>query len=45
MDMSDKRIWYIVAAVLVLIVIGYGAGWFGGSTPAPEETTTAPATQ
>jgi hypothetical protein len=36
MDFKDKRLWYVVAAVIiVLIVIGYVAGWFGG-TPAPE---------
>lgn len=37
MDLKDKRLWYVVAAVIiiVLIVIGYATGWFGG-TPAPE---------
>jgi hypothetical protein len=31
MDFKDRRIWYTVAAVIiVLIVIGYAAGWFGG---------------
>ena len=31
MDLKDRRIWYAVAAVIiVLIVIGYAAGWFGG---------------
>jgi Flp pilus assembly protein protease CpaA len=35
MDFKDRRIWYAVAAVIiVLIVIGYAAGWFGGA-PAP----------
>ena len=29
MDFKDRRIWYAVAAVIiVLIVIGYAAGWF-----------------
>jgi hypothetical protein len=31
MDFKDRRIWYAVAAVIiVLIVIGYAASWFGG---------------
>jgi len=38
MDFKDRRIWYAVAAVIiVLVVIGYGAGWFsGGPAPAPQ---------
>ena len=35
MDFKDRRIWYAVAAVIiVLIVIGYATGWFSGA-PAP----------
>jgi hypothetical protein len=30
MDFKDRRLWYLVAAVIVLIIIAYGAGWFGG---------------
>ena len=31
MDLKDPRIWYAVAAVIiVLIIIGYTTGWFGG---------------
>ena len=31
MDFKDRRIWYAVAAVIiVLIIIGYATGWFGG---------------
>jgi hypothetical protein len=31
MDLKDARIWYAVAAVIiVLIIIGYATGWFGG---------------
>jgi Flp pilus assembly protein protease CpaA len=39
MDFKDRRIWYTVAAVIiVLIVIGYAAGWFGGGpAPAPQQ--------
>jgi hypothetical protein len=39
MNPMDKRIWYGVAAViLVLLVIAYAAGWFGGTpTPAPQQ--------
>ena len=39
MDFRDRRIWYAVAAVIiVLIIIGYATGWFGGApTPAPQQ--------
>jgi hypothetical protein len=34
----DKRLWYGVAAVIVVLVIAYAAGWFGGTpTPAPQQ--------
>jgi hypothetical protein len=38
MDFKDRRIWYAVAAVIiVLIVISYAAGWFsGGPAPTPQ---------
>jgi Flp pilus assembly protein protease CpaA len=44
----DRRTWYIIAAVVVVIlVLGYALGWFGGAdaptTPAPATGTTAPA--
>lgn len=38
MNLKDKRLWSIVVAVVivVLLVLGYAAGWFGGtSTPEP----------
>jgi Flp pilus assembly protein protease CpaA len=39
MDFKDQRIWYAIAAVIVvLIIIGYATGWFGGaSAPAPQQ--------
>jgi hypothetical protein len=39
MDFNDRRIWYAVAAVIiVLIIIGYATGWFGGApAPAPQQ--------
>ena len=39
MDLKDPRIWYAVAAVIiVLIIIGYTTGWFGGApAPAPQQ--------
>ena len=41
----DKRTIYIIAAVaVVLAILGYALGWFGGSAPAPTATTPAPAT-
>ena len=38
MDLKDRRIWYVVAAVvIVLLIIAYAAGWFGGApAPAPQ---------
>jgi hypothetical protein len=34
MDFNDRRIWYAVAAVIiVLIITGYATGWFGGPAP------------
>ena len=36
MDLKDPRIWYAVAAVIiVLIIIGSATGWFGSRAPAP----------
>ncbi|PAQ10591.1 hypothetical protein CIT26_07830 [Mesorhizobium temperatum] len=39
MDLKDRRLWYGVAAVIVvLVVIAYAAGWFGGTPiPAPQQ--------
>jgi Flp pilus assembly protein protease CpaA len=38
MDLKGRRILYAVAAVvIVLIIIAYAAGWFGGApAPAPQ---------
>lgn len=36
MDFRNRRLWYVVAAVIVLIIIiGYAAGWFGGEAVPP----------
>jgi len=33
----EKRHWYIIAAVIVILIIGYALEWFGGSSePEPE---------
>jgi hypothetical protein len=39
MDLKDRRLWYgVVAAIAVLVVIAYAAGWFGGTPiPAPQQ--------
>lgn len=41
MDFRDRRLWYVVAAVIIaLIILGYGLGWFGGEpvpAPAPQQ--------
>jgi hypothetical protein len=34
MDFNDRRLWYGVAVVIVvLLVIAYAAGWFGDTPP------------
>ena len=40
----DRRVWWAVAvtAIVVLLVIAWAAGWFGGEVP--PETAPAPAT-
>ena len=43
--LKDKRIAVVLAAIVVLLYIGYSAGWFGGDAPEGEppgqqETTT-----
>ena len=39
MDFKDRRIWYAVAAVIVVLnIIGYAAGWVSGApAPAPHQ--------
>jgi hypothetical protein len=41
--MNQRTLLYIVVAVVVLIVLAYGLGWFGGAEP-PAATTAPPAT-
>lgn len=44
MNLKDKRLWYgVVALIVVLLVIAYAGGWFGGT--APEVQPPAPAGQ
>ena len=33
--LQDQRIWIGVAFVIVLVILAYPLGWFGGETPAP----------
>jgi hypothetical protein len=43
MDFSDSRLWYsVVGVIVVLLVIAYGAGWFGGITKPPLTPTPTP---
>jgi hypothetical protein len=30
MNFQDRRIWYIVAVVIVLLLLAWYLGWFGG---------------
>ena len=40
MNFRDSRLWYgVVGVLVVLLVIAYGAGWFGG-VPTPPLTPT-----
>ena len=41
--MDLRTIYIIIGAVIVLVVIGYATGWFGGSAPPPAATAPAPA--
>ena len=45
--LQDKRVWIVIAAVVVLLVGANAAGWLGGGAPqsdapAQQETTTQP---
>ena len=31
MDRIDQRVWYVVAAVVVLLLLAWLLGWFGGA--------------
>jgi hypothetical protein len=34
MDFKDRRLWYgLIAVIVVLLLIGYAAGWFGVTPP------------
>jgi hypothetical protein len=39
MNFTDRRLWYgVVAVIVILLVIGYAVGWFGGTPPpAPQQ--------
>ena len=45
--LQDKRLWILIAGVVVLLFVANAAGWFGGGepqsvAPAQQETTTQP---
>jgi hypothetical protein len=38
----DRRVWYAVAAVIIVLLLAWLLGWFGGAeapVPAPATTT------
>jgi hypothetical protein len=35
--LKDKRLWALIAIIVLLIVLAIGREWFGGETPATEE--------
>ena len=37
--MDRRNIYIIIGAVIVLVVIGYASGWFGGSAPPPARSS------
>jgi hypothetical protein len=39
-DRIDPRIWYAVAAVVVLFLLAWLFGWFGGAEAPPPAATT-----
>ena len=41
--MDRRTIYIIVAVVVVLAILGYSLGWFGGSAPPPAATAQTPA--
>ena len=42
MDLSDRRLWYgVVGVIVILLAIAWAAGWFGGvHLPPPSPTPT-----
>ena len=41
--MNSRMVYIVVAVVVILAVLGYTSGWFGGATPPPAVTAPTPA--
>lgn len=42
--MSQRNIVIVLAIVVIVVLLGWSRGWFGGSAPAPVAPATAPTT-
>ena len=36
--LQDKRLWIVIAAVVLVLFVANAAGWLGGGAPQPEPT-------
>lgn len=34
MNLQDRRVWYVLGAIVVVLLLGWSLGWFGATPPA-----------